>query len=83
MRSRYYTSEYHKLSYVLYMSVVMDCVTVRVLNLSSVLSINGCNFHTDFDLLSFFLFIRCVGMGGLCGALRLQFYMLFSDLVTS
>ena len=25
-----------------------------------------------FDLLSFFLFIRCVGMGGLCGALRLQ-----------
>ena len=43
----------------MYISVVMDCVTVRVLNLSSVLSSNGCNFHTDFDLLSFFLFTRC------------------------
>ena len=54
-RSRYYTSKYHKLSYVLYISVVMDCVTVRVLNLTSILSSNGCNFYTDFDFLSFFL----------------------------
>ena len=62
------------ISFLMYISVVMDCVTVRVLNLSSILSSNGCNFHTDFDLLSFFLFIRCVGTGGLCGALRLQVF---------
>jgi hypothetical protein len=60
------------ISYLMYISVVMDCVTVRVLNLSSILSSNGCNFLRDFDLLSFFWFIRCVGMGGLCGVLRLQ-----------
>ena len=41
--SRYYTSEYHNFSYVLYMSVVMGCVTIRVLNLSSILSSNGFN----------------------------------------
>ena len=56
------------ISYLMYISVVMDYVKISVLNLSSILSSNGCNFHTDFDL-SFFLFIRCVGMGGLCGAL--------------
>ena len=55
------------ISFLKYISVIMDYVTI--LNLSSNLSSNGCNFHTDFDLLSFFLFIRCVGMGGLCGAL--------------
>ena len=49
-RSRYYTSEYHEFSYVLYISVVMDCVTVRVLDLSSIVSSNGFNFHTEFDL---------------------------------
>ena len=46
------------ISYLMYISVVMDCVTVRLLNLSSILSTNGCNFHIDFDLLSFFLFIH-------------------------
>ena len=51
------------ISFLMYISVVMDYVVIRVLNLSSILSSNGCNFHTDFDLLSFFLFIRCVGMG--------------------
>jgi hypothetical protein len=34
------------ISYLMYISVVMDCVTI--LNLSSILSSNGCNFHTDF-----------------------------------
>ena len=36
------------ISYLMYISVVMDYVTVCVLNLSSILSSNGCNFHTDF-----------------------------------
>jgi len=36
------------ISYLMYISVVMDCVTVRVLNLCSILSSIGCNFHTDF-----------------------------------
>ena len=49
--------------------------------LSSILSSSG-KFHADFDLLSFFLFSRCVGAGGLCGALWLQFYLLLVDLVT-
>jgi hypothetical protein len=42
------------ISYLMYISVIMDYVTI--LNLSSILSSNSCNFHTDFDLLSFFLF---------------------------
>jgi len=36
--------------FLMYISVVMDYVTIHVLNLSSILSGNGCNFHTDFDL---------------------------------
>ena len=38
------------ISFLMYISVVMDYVTIRVLNLSSILSSTGCNFHTDFDL---------------------------------
>ena len=40
--------------FLMYISVVMDYVTIRVLNLISISSSNGCNFLTDFDLLSFF-----------------------------
>ena len=54
------------ISFLMYIYVVMDYVAIRVLNLNSILSSNGCNFHTDFDLLSLFLFICCVGTGGLC-----------------
>ena len=39
------------ISFLMYISVVMDYVTVRVFNLSSVLSSDGCNFHTDFVIL--------------------------------
>ena len=36
-RSHYCTSEYHKFSYVQYISVVMDYITIRVHNLISIL----------------------------------------------
>jgi len=34
------------ISFLMYIYVVMDYVTIRVLNLSAILSSNGCNFHT-------------------------------------
>jgi len=65
------------ISFLMYMSDVMEYVTIRILNLSSVLSSNGCNFHTDYDLFSFFLYTRCVGRVVLCGVLQLQFTCCF------
>jgi len=66
----------------MYISVVMDCVTIHILNLSSVLSSNGCNFRTDFVI---FLFVYPLCWGGwfMWSVSAAGFYMLFSDLVTS
>ena len=47
------------ISYLMYISVVMDYVIIRVLNLSSVLSSNGCNFHTDFLFIFLFVYPLC------------------------
>ena len=80
MRCRYYTSEYHELSLCIYLLlwVCYNSCTILVLSYLVVAEIS----MQIFDLLSFFLFSRCVGAGGLCGALWLQFYLLLSDLVT-
>ena len=51
------------ISILMYISVVMKYVTIRVLNLSSILSSDGCNIHTEFELLTFFLFSRCEETG--------------------
>ena len=42
------------ISFLMYISVVLGYVTIHVLNLSFILSSNGCNFHTGFKLLSIF-----------------------------
>ena len=69
------------MSLLMHISIVMDMLQFMYLILV-LLHLVVAESHADVDLLSFFLFTRCVEMGGLCGVLRMQFYLLLSDLVT-
>ena len=44
------------ISFLMYISVVMEYVTVRVFNLSSILSSTGCNFCTNLIVTSLFVY---------------------------